>query len=737
MMLQKNAKKSSLAALAAFTSKTDTLFRPVVGRKRPHIACSLAALLMTGVAMPALANEPLADKFIDVQDLGPIDAATPMTAVVWLKRQNQSGLDQAVAQRYDRTSPTYHQWLTPAEAASFGPKPQDVATAQASLRALGLKVETVSNDGTAIKVSATADKMQAAFGTAIHLHQPRRSGGATFFANVAAPRYQGAHPELINTVSGLTQTRAQPFVLRQVDLSTGLVTPGVSAQAAANPLSAFTNDCFGPSFTAKWSGIGIETVVGGTPIFGEVADTFKGPTYLNIASTTRPTCAYTAGQVAAHYGLDHVFARGLTGKGQTIVIVDAFGSPTIQADANAFSQAMGLPALDENNFQIVFPGGQPTTTDLGWATETSLDVEWAHAVAPGAKIVLVVAPTNQDSDLSFADHFAVVNRLGNVISNSFGSPEAGSDPADGLAVAQLYSNVFELAAATGISVNVATGDSGDFGLGTPVGAASIPADSPFATGVGGTSINVPGDHGPVESAWGIVVTDLGTLHSPFPTPDILGFLQGGGGGESAILAKPFFQGKLRGSGRQLPDVSFLADPQTGAIIVQTVPLFGGGTGTEFCAVGGTSLAAPMFAAMWALADEAAGESLGQAAPALAAMPSNAFRDIVPIDAERVSTSGSILFRGTTLTHYDPAQVLGLEQTQPSGFVGALVLAGDPRVPVPAKEAYKVIGFGADSSLQATEGWDNATGFGVPNGTQFIDAAAHLRRKSRDTDLATQ
>jgi subtilase family serine protease len=732
MMLQKNAMKSSLEALAAFTLKTDTLFRPALGRKRSRLASSLAALLMTGVAMPALANEPLAGKSVDVQDLGPIDAATPMTAVVWLKRQNQSGLDQAVAQRYDRTSPAYHQWLTPAEAASFGPKPQDVATAQASLRAMGLNVETVSNDGTAIKVSGTADKMQAAFGTAIHLRQLRQSGGATSFASVTAPQYQGAHPELIHTVSGLTQTRAQPFVVRQVDLSTGLVTSGVSAQAAKNPLSAFTSDCFGPKFTAKWSGFG--SLGGG--IGGGVEDNFEGPTYLNIASTTRPSCAYTASQVAAHYGLDDVFARGLTGKGQTIVIVDAFGSPTIQADANAFSQAMGLPALDEDNFQIVFPGGQPTTTDLGWATETSLDVEWAHAVAPGAKIVLVVAPTNQDSDLSFADNFAVVNRLGNVISNSFGSPEAGNDPVTGLALAQLYSNIFELAAATGISVNVATGDSGDWGLGTPVGAASIPADSPFATGVGGTSINVPSDHGPVESAWGINVTDLGTLLSPFARPLITGFLQGSGGGESAILAKPFFQRKLPGSGRQLPDVSYLADPQTGAIVVQTAAP-PGGNGTEFFVVGGTSLAAPMFAAMWALADEAAGESLGQAAPALAAMPSSAFRDIEPVDADRISTHGSILFQGKTLTTYDPAQVLGLEQTQPVGFVGALVLAGKPGVNVPAKEAYKVIGFGADSSLKATEGWDNATGFGVPNGTQFIDAAAHLRRKSRDIDLATQ
>jgi subtilase family serine protease len=720
MMLQKNAMRSSLAAPAA---------------KRPRLARSLAALLMTGLAVPALANAPLADNFIDVQDLGPIAAATPMTAVVWLKRQNQSGLDQAVAQRYDQTSPAYHQWLTPAEAASFGPKPQDVATVQASLSALGLNVETVSSDGSAIKVSGAADKMEAAFGTAIHLRRPRQSGGATFFATVTAPKYQGAHPELISTVSGLTQTRAQPFVRRQVDLSTGLAIPGVPAQGATNPLSAFTSNCFGPTFKAQWSGFGTDGPAGDVGIGGEVVATYEGSTYLNIASTTRPNCGYTASQVAAHYGVDHVFNRGLTGKGQTIVIVDAYGSPTIQADANIFSQAMGLPAVDESNFKIVYPGGQPTTTDAGWATETTLDVEWAHALAPGAKIVLLVAPTNQDSDLSFADNYAVVNRLGNVISNSFGSAEAGYDPADGLSLAELYSNVFELAAATGISVNVATGDNGDWGLGTPVGAASIPADSPFATGVGGTSINVPSDNGPVDSAWGINATDLGTLISPFPMPDIMGFLQGGGGGESALLAKPYFQSQLRGSGRQLPDVSFLADPQTGVIVVQTIPPSQGGTGTQFFSLGGTSLASPMFAAIWALADEAAGESLGQAAPALTRMPAVAFQDIVPLDAGKVSTFGSTLFEGTTFTTFDPAQVLGLEQTQPRGFVSALVLAGAPGQTLPDFLAYKVIGFGADSSLQATRGWDNATGFGVPNGTHFIDAAVQLGRKSND--LATQ
>jgi subtilase family serine protease len=702
----------------------NTWFRPFAARSENTFSCSLAALFLMGTAIPALAAEgsSLNRLFPESEDVGPIDAATPMTATVWLKHHNESVLDKYVAERYDPTSPTYHQWLTAEEAASFRPTAQDAATAQASLHALGLKVEKVSDDGAAIKVSGTAEKMQAAFGTAIHL---RQSGGATFFANVTAPQYRGAHAELVNTVSGLTNIGMEPFVRRQVDLSTGLENPGVSAQPGTDPLSAFTTACFARDFTAHLSGFG-KMILPGGGVGGSVVSTFKGPRYLNTASTA---CGYTASQIVAHYGLDEVFERGLTGKGQTIVIVDAFGSPTIQADANTFSQAMGLPALSENNFQIVFPDGQPATTDLGWGEETSLDVEWAHALAPDAKIVLVVAPTAETTALASADNFAVVNRLGNVISNSFGLAEAGGD----LATAQMFDSVFKMAAATGISVNVATGDGGDFGLGTPVGAASIPADSPYATGVGGTSINVPSDNGPVDSAWGINVTHLGRIISPLPVAGLAGFQQGGGGGESTLLAKPSFQRQLPGTGRQLPDVSALADPQTGAIAVLTIPPSGRRPGgTEFFVVGGTSLATPMFAAIWALADEAAGESLGQAAPALAAMPSHAFQDIVPIDAERHNTSGSILFQAKTLTTYDPAQLLGLEQTQPSGFVGAIVLVGGPLVSL---EGYNVVGFGADSSLMAGEGWDNATGFGVPNGKHFTDAAARLARKSTEDNVA--
>jgi subtilase family serine protease len=458
-----------------------------------------------------------------------------------------------------------------------------------------------------------------------------------------------------------------------------------------------------------------------------VTATYQGPTYLT-ASFFGPICGYTAQQVAAHYGLDAVHAKGWTGKGQTIVIVDAYGSPQIDTDANTFSQAMGLPALDNSNFEIVFPDGQPAIDGItaGWADEVSLDVEWAHALAPDAKIVLVVAPTANDAELTFAINYAVAHKLGNVISNSFGEVEGAGGPA----TAQLYNSVFKKAAAQGIAINVASGDSGDFGLGTPVGAASIPADSPFATGIGGTSLSVPSDSGPVDAVWGINLALLATALPQNP-PFVGGFQQGSGGGESGFLQKPAFQKSLPGTGRQLPDVSAIADPQTGAITV--VPNVVGSSsdftvlGSAFTVFGGTSLATPVFSAIWALADQATGESLGQAAPMIAQMSSPAVTDILPIVAFKANTSGSITVTDpttsfSTTTTYTAAQLLGLDTTQPEGFVGMLQSVQN-QPPVQLVD----LGFGADSSLRVTTGWDNATGWGVPNGLPFITEAKKLAK----------
>jgi len=683
-------------------------------RNRGVLTHLSAALLMASVALPATAGtaSPAARLATAARDVGPVDAATPMTAMVWLKSRNQALFDAAVAERYDPSSPYYHRWMTAQEMAGFGPAPQDLATVQASLRAQGLKIERVSDDGAAIKVSGSATRVQAVFGTSVHRFQ---SADRTFLSPLTEPKYQGAHPELVEAVTGLDNRGVQPYAVRQTDFSTGQPRAGIPATpATTNPLAPFTTQCFGPQKTIVKSG-------------DDLTATYQGPEYLT--GLTRPFCGYTAQQLATHYGFDAVYAKGWTGKGQTIVIIDAYGSPQVETDANTFSAAMGLPALNDKNFEIIFPDGQPTIDGIrtGWADEVELDVEWAHALAPDAKIALVVAPTADDTEMAFAINYAVAHKLGNVISNSFGEPEALVGPA----TARLYNAVFQKAAARGIAVNVATGDSGDFGVGTPLGAASIPADSPFATGVGGTSLNVPSDSGPVESVWGINLTALESALPQNP-PSVFGFRQGSGGGESVYLQKPAYQRSLPGTGRQLPDVSAIADPQTGGIVVLPDVVSDGTTfeviGSEYTVIGGTSLATPVFSAIWALANQAAGEPLGQAAPMIARMSPAAVKDILPISAFNQNTSASITVTdpstsASTTTTYDPAQLLGLSQTQPEGFVGTLA-------PVSGAAAlFKLfdVGFGADSSLRATVGWDNASGWGVPQGLPFINNAKALAK----------
>ena len=632
------------------------------------------------------------------QDLGPLDDDTSITATVWLRQRDEAGFEDAVARRMTPGSALYHRWMTAAEVAAWSPAGEDVDRLAASMRAAGLQVVDRQGDNSSLTVRGTAARMGLAFGTQFHVLS---ASGRRFYANISEPRFTGAAAGLITGVTGLTNVPATPFVRRQIDLATGRVAGTLSA-GVNNPFTVFTDQCFKARVT--------DTIGGFVPSGGRGSATYAGPEYTtrNLPGVGYKTCGYTPGQIAAHYGLPAVYAHGWTGKGQTIVIVDAYGSPTIQSDANTFSAMMGLPKLTAANFRTFYyyvtPIASPYTTD--WPLEISLDVEWAHAVAPDAKIVLVVAPSDDFTELAYAVQYAVRNQLGDVISNSYGSPEVSHGPA----VARSFNAVIRKAAAEGIAVNVSSGDDGDFGLGTPVGAASIPADSPYATAVGGTSLNVPSDNGPVDSAWGIALTGLGDQNDLAVPPGIEGFQQGSGGGQSLYLGKPRWQKALPGVGRQLPDISAVADPQTGGIVVADV---GDGSGATLLTVGGTSLSSPIFSGIWALAQQAAGERLGQAGPIIAAMPSAALNDILPIPATASNLSGAITV-GTTVTPYDASDLLGLTATQPNGFVGVLAVVGE--------DSTVDLGFGADSSLMAAPGWDTATGFGEPNGLAFIKAA---------------
>lgn len=227
---------------------------------------------------------------------------------------------------------------------------------------------------------------------------------------------------------------------------------------------------------------------------------YKGNRYASDATFTCP--GYNPPQIQTAYGLNPLYNRTWDGTGQTVVIIDAYGSPTIQQDANTFSAYYGLPALTSSNFNIYYPGGQPTSCCYGWDTETTIDVEWVHSIAPGANIALVVAPDANSLDI--AQYWAIENPevgtyyangdLGYTISDSWGSPEyvlAFYGYQSQLDTEYLMT---ELAAALGISDNFSSGDDGDFvealynayGITTPP-SVSMPASSPYATAVGGSA----------------------------------------------------------------------------------------------------------------------------------------------------------------------------------------------------------------------------------------------------------
>lgn len=374
----------------------------------------------------------------------------------------------------------------------------------------------------------------------------------------------------------------------------------------------------------------------------------------------------------------------------------------------------GLPLLNKSNFSVVYPQGKPKDPNagilVGWNIEIALDIQSAHTIAPGAKIV-VVAASGQDSE-DFQDAIAYVanHGLGNSISNSY---EEDTDLIAGSLEQTSWDQALEVATAKGISVNFSTGDSGDNGLGTPRGAPGVPSVAPHATAVGGTSVlnDVSHPGSTITTAWGDTLTFLAGGSSVFDPPFSIGLIGGGGGGESVFFPKPSWQASLPGKGRQTPDVSALADPYTGVTIVVTV----NGQLQLQCCWGGTSLSSPIFTAIWAIADQQAGHPLGQAAPAIAALPYGGIQDVLPTtDSTKNNVTGTITDQNGSTT-YSASDLFSGFLYGNKGFTSA-IWPEDPG-------DFLDFGFGLDSSLTVRHGWDNATGYGTPYGLGFINAVA--------------
>jgi subtilase family serine protease len=314
---------------------------------------------------------------------------------------------------------------------------------------------------------------------------------------------------------------------------------------------------------------------------------------------------YGPPQFATAYNLNTLHKAHIDGRGTTIVIVDPFGSPTIKNDLHQFDQDYGLP--DPPGFTILTPEGAPPAFDpndddmTGWAFETTLDVEYAHAFAPGANIVLVVTPVTETEgvqgfpEIVRAENYVINHNIGDVISQSFGATEETFP--NNLSI-QLLRGAFINAVLHRVPVLAASGDAGatDFEANLndlyPTQVNSWPSSDPLVTSVGGTQLNLD---------------DAGNRLSP----DVVwndGY-GASGGGVSAVFPRPLFQTSVRslvGRNRGTPDIS-LSAAVDGSALVYTSFLPGQ---DGYYLIGGTSEACPEFAGIVAMATQLAGHRLG-------------------------------------------------------------------------------------------------------------------------------
>jgi subtilase family serine protease len=288
------------------------------------------------------------------------------------------------------------------------------------------------------------------------------------------------------------------------------------------------------------------------------------------------------------YGIDALIGGGADGHGQTIVIIDAFGSPFIADDLVAFDNKFGLPAADFQQFTMPgTPAYDPTNANVvGWTSEIALDVQWSHAMAPAAKIILVAAKSDYDNDLTDALNYALDHLNPSAVSMSFGESELYLANPAGLDAVKAWNAAFAKARQNHVTLFVSTGDQGvdTQSVGTP--SAGWPSTSALVTAVGGTNLffGSATNADPNGSYRGEVVWNDG--------------YGAGGGGMSILTSMPNFQKTLPAPVRQtlhgyrgVPDLAMNAGVVGGVIAAWSAP-FGPGT---FFIFGGTSAGAPEWA----------------------------------------------------------------------------------------------------------------------------------------------
>ena len=508
----------------------------------------------------------------------------------WRNAAAAEALARAVS---DPKSASYRHYLSPAQFRStFAPTAAQATAVHNWLKASGFVIVNTPANRHFIAAQGTVRQIETAFATTINVY--RVSG-----MKLRAPARDLSVPTTIAPlISGAIG----------IDQSYEFIHSNTVVDKNAPPSAGFRNS---PPLSTFWA---------------EKVSPYAYPTgFTDLSSpATAPWTVkgYTPAQIKGAYGIS-----GYDGAGQTVAIIDAYASPTILQDVNQWSTNRGLPTMTSGQFTQVVPPGifrrpqNPRQDPQGWYGEETLDVEAVHGMAPAAKIVYVGAPNNYQ-DLDAALNHVVDRHLAQIVTNSYGWHGEFLPPG----FIKPYNQTLVQAAIEGIGVYFSSGDSGDETSVLGVASADFPASSPWVTAVGGTSLGVSAANTrQLETGWG---TSTYACNKTTLVCTRAAWLYGSGGGVSRVFAKPSYQASITATGRAVPDVAALGDPQTGLLIGQTQTFPDGAYYDEY-RIGGTSLSSPIFAGLMALADQAAGSPHGFANPLFYAH-AGAFYDVLSV-----------------------------------------------------------------------------------------------------------
>ncbi|HEX3459509.1 MAG TPA: S53 family peptidase [Acidimicrobiales bacterium] len=553
----------------------------ILGASLPAGSTSSGAASVVGPLVKLAGSVPLLPSGASV--LGPAGPSTQVSVDVSLKPRDQAALDAFVHDVSTPGSPEFRHYLSPGEfGATFGPTASSLDAVRGWLSSAGLQVGPTNPGGLLIPASGNASQIEQAFG--VSLVAARLPSGRVARNNTTTPKVPAALAGVLQGVIGLSTVVLPHAQIKTASPSAAAATGGGTAG----------NGSSGATVTPK--------VSAGSMTAHAV------PSACAAASALHPV-GFTADQLANTYGYSTLYSQGRNGSGVKVGIYEL--EPYTPSDIASYQSCFGINVSVQN---VKVDGGASGSQ----GGEAALDIENVASMAPGASIMVYSGPQGGNGPIDIYARM-VGDDATQVITTSWGICEPQMDPGQ----QATESSLFAQASAQGQTVVAASGDAGSSDCYNPAvvlgGDTSLqvddPADQPYVTGAGGTSIQSAGSP-PSETVWN---SGPGT--------------GAGGGGVSSDFAQPSWQSGAgvdapnatsvcnlngRASCREVPDVSALADPAHGFI-----NFWGGSWGVA----GGTSVASPLWGALLAVIDQGQPATVGFVNPALYSCGPSGFNDV--------------------------------------------------------------------------------------------------------------